>query len=97
MEFTELQKLGWCWPCSMACQKIGEVNRMGVTKSYCCRCYYKIDPNFTPDLWCSRCQDMNPDVYICGRCKTVHFIAEMRRDGEYGFMCAVCQTEVGIT
>lgn len=93
---TEKQQMGWCGACSMACQKIGENNRIGVKKSYCCRCYFKIDPSFTPDLWCPRCQTMNPDVAFCGRCKIVFFTQEMRRDGEYGYLCVPCQTEIGI-
>ena len=52
----ELHKMGWCWTCSMTCQKIGEINRIGVKKSYCCPCYAKIDPNFTQEHWCAHCK-----------------------------------------
>ena len=35
--------LAWCYSCAMSCKKIGEINRLGVRKSYCCSCFYKID------------------------------------------------------
>lgn len=38
------------------CLKIGEINKLGVKKTYSCIQFSKIDKNFILSLWCSNCQ-----------------------------------------
>jgi len=38
------------------CEKIGELNKIGIEKTYSCREYAKIDKKFTKDKWCYSCQ-----------------------------------------
>lgn len=46
---------GFCIDCGKHCGKIGETNKLGVRKSYCCPCFAKMDENFTPKHWCNEC------------------------------------------
>ena len=39
------------------CLKIGEINKLGIEKSYPCAAFAKIDPNFTKNLWCIHCRE----------------------------------------
>ena len=46
-----------CKVCSLCCDKIGELNKIGVTKVYCCECYNKyFDKRFIKPLWCEVCR-----------------------------------------
>lgn len=45
-----------CGDCGESgCEEVGKVHRIDIVKSYCCRCYGLIDPEFTPDHWCDHC------------------------------------------
>lgn len=48
------------------CLKIGEKNKLGVTKTYSCSEYSKIDKDFTSGYWCEVCTNLliNPNYYI---------------------------------
>ena len=44
-----------CIDCGKQCEKIGEINKKGERKSYCCKCFYKRDKSFTLEIWCIHC------------------------------------------
>ena len=54
----------------MKCLKIGEVNKIGIQKTYTCAEYSKLDKEFTISYWCVNCQmkagffriEPNPDA-----------------------------------
>ena len=53
----EKQELEVCKKCKLYCNEIGQVNAIGVKKSYCCECYSEIDLSFGLERWCSACLD----------------------------------------
>lgn len=40
---------------TLKCEKIGEKNRIGITKEHSCSEFAKIDKQFTINLWCLNC------------------------------------------
>jgi len=55
--------VGKCIDCGNTCQKIGEINKIGAIKSYCCECYSKIDKNFINEYWCQTCTERVVDPH----------------------------------
>lgn len=44
-----------CVKCGKPCEKIGELNKIGQKKEYCCKCYGLMDSYFNKKLWCKIC------------------------------------------
>lgn len=45
-----------CKMCGHFCDDIGEANKIGVSKQYCCKCYKKYyDKGFGKVAWCKEC------------------------------------------
>lgn len=47
--------IGTCFVCGKPCENVGEKNKMGVAKTYCCDCYSSSDKKFKKTLWCKIC------------------------------------------
>lgn len=45
----------YCGICNGECLFIGEKNRIGFDKKYCCECYSNIDKYFIRSNWCRKC------------------------------------------
>lgn len=60
-----LQQNTICFVCGKPCDKIGELNKIGVRKSYCCDCYSKIDKGFVKKYWCRSCGKIECDEQDC--------------------------------
>jgi len=44
-----------CLECGRTCEKVGELNRIGIPKVYCCHCYSVLDKKYKKENWCSTC------------------------------------------